>query len=216
MSRMPCVSSNTRLGAARPAQGTPAIVVDRASPVGLVAAEPARPARLAPGPSRKTLMTVTFRPHRVAMSSGSDVRTVTGPGAAKAVALSIASIACRWPCSPASARMAVARRAIASVTGSTTTRDSVHSSAGRLSRGCATSTTVAALVITRRSSASARASHWVTSLARRTAFASPSQSSTSVPAGVAEARLTRAGTGDGLARCEPAAVLRAGRAPLPR
>jgi len=48
-----------------------------------------------PGPSRKTLMTVTFRPHRVAMSSGSDVRTVTGPGAAKAVALSIASIACR-------------------------------------------------------------------------------------------------------------------------
>ena len=33
--------------------------------------------------------------HRVAMSSGSDVRTVTGPGAAKAVALSIASIACR-------------------------------------------------------------------------------------------------------------------------
>jgi len=64
-------------------------------PVGLVAAEPARPARFAPGPSRKTLMTVTFRPHRVAMSSGSDVRTVTGPGAAKAVALSIASIACR-------------------------------------------------------------------------------------------------------------------------
>jgi len=48
-----------------------------------------------PGPPRKTLMTVTFRPHRVAMSSGSDVRTVTGPGAAKAVALSIASIACR-------------------------------------------------------------------------------------------------------------------------
>ncbi len=43
----------------------------------------------------KTLMTVTFRPHKVAMSSGSDVRTVTGPGAAKAVALSIASIACR-------------------------------------------------------------------------------------------------------------------------
>jgi hypothetical protein len=40
------------------------------------------------------LMTVTFRPHRVAMSPGSDVRTVTGPGAAKAVALSIASIAC--------------------------------------------------------------------------------------------------------------------------
>jgi hypothetical protein len=64
-------------------------------PAGLVAAEPARPARFAPGPSRKTLMTVTFRPHKVAMSSGSDVRTVTGPGAAKAVALSIASIACR-------------------------------------------------------------------------------------------------------------------------
>ena len=64
-------------------------------PAGLVATEPARPARFAPGPSRKTLMTVTSRPHRVAMSSGSDVRTVTGPGAAKAVALSIASIACR-------------------------------------------------------------------------------------------------------------------------
>ena len=30
------------------------------------------------------------------VSSGSDVRTVTGPGAAKAVELSIASIACRW------------------------------------------------------------------------------------------------------------------------
>ena len=185
-------------------------------PAGLVAAEPARLARFAPGPSRKTLMMVTFRPHRVAMSSGSDVRTVTGPGAAKAAALSIASIACRGPCRPASARMAVARRAIGSVTGSTTTRDSVHSSAGRLSRGCAASTTVAALVITRRSSASASASHWVTSRARRTAFASPSLSSTSVPAGVAEARLTRAWTGGGLARCEPAAVLHAGPAPLPQ
>jgi hypothetical protein len=41
--------------------------------------------------------------------------------------------------------MAVARRAIGSVTGSTTTRDMVHSSAGRLSRGCATSTAAGAI-----------------------------------------------------------------------
>src|SRR5580698_1278420 len=67
-----------------------------ADAVRVAAARPERPAWVPhprPGPPRQTLMTVTFRPHRVAMSSGSDVRTVTGPGAAKAVALSMASIA---------------------------------------------------------------------------------------------------------------------------
>ncbi|KUL56913.1 hypothetical protein ADL32_27660 [Streptomyces albidoflavus] len=54
-------------------------------------------------------------------------------------------------------RMA-AWRAIGSVIGSTTRRESVHSGAGRLMRGRATSTKAAAEVITRRSSVRARAS----------------------------------------------------------
>ncbi|RAY14767.1 hypothetical protein DPM19_13590 [Actinomadura craniellae] len=76
------------------------------------------------------------------------------------------------------------------MTGAITMRDRVHSSAGRLIRGWITSTRVAALVITRRSSARARASQPVTSRSRSTAFASPSLSSTNVPAGVATGRFT--------------------------
>ncbi|MPY41459.1 hypothetical protein FNH04_16530 [Streptomyces phyllanthi] len=103
----------------------------------------------------------------------------------------MASIAYLWPCRPASARRAAACRAMGSVTGSTTRRDSVHSRAGRLIRGWTTSTRVAAEVITRRSSARARASQPVTARSRSTALASPSLSRTRVPPGTAGGRVTR-------------------------
>ena len=84
-----CASSNTRPGS------PPRAANGRSTPNGCApnSASPARSANACHSrPSRKTLMTVTFRPHRAAMSSGSDVRTVTGPGAARAVALSMASM----------------------------------------------------------------------------------------------------------------------------
>ncbi|MYZ34268.1 hypothetical protein GT002_03875 [Streptomyces sp. SID4917] len=58
-------------------------------------------------------------------------------------------------------------------------------------RGWTTSTRVAAEVMTRRSSARARASQAVTARSRRTALASPSPSRTRVPPGTAGERLTR-------------------------
>ncbi|AVH95467.1 hypothetical protein C5L38_10595 [Streptomyces sp. WAC00288] len=154
-------------------------------------------------------MMVVCRPHRAVRSSGSEVRMVTGPGAARAVAASMASMACLWPCRPASARSAAAWRAIGSVIGSMTRRESVHSRAGRLMRGWTTSTRVAAEVITRRSSARARASQPVTLRSRRTALASPSLSRTRVPPGTAGERVTRCSL-----RVRPAHVApgRAGRA----
>ena len=49
----------------------------------------------------------------IVMSSTSDVRIVTRPGWARAVAQSMASMAYLWPCRPASARSAAAWRATA-------------------------------------------------------------------------------------------------------
>ncbi|PJM93297.1 hypothetical protein CG719_22800 [Streptomyces sp. CB01373] len=123
------------------------------------------------------------------------------------MALSMASMAYLWPCRPASVRRAAAWRATVSVTGSTTSRDSVHSSAGRPIRGWTTSTRVAAEVITRRSSARARASQPVTARSRSTALASPSLSRTRVPPGTAGERVTRRSSRP--ARDEPGGAVRA-------
>ncbi|QER85494.1 hypothetical protein F3L20_06035 [Streptomyces tendae] len=70
-------------------------------------------------------------------------------------------------------------------------------------RGCTTSTRVAADVITRRSSARARASQPVTARSRRTALASPSLSRTRVPPGVAGVCVTPRPPRSGAAACAP-------------
>jgi hypothetical protein len=54
--------------------------------------------RQSPGRVGQILMMVTRRPHGAVRSSGAEVRMVTGPGAARAVALSMASMAYLWPC----------------------------------------------------------------------------------------------------------------------
>lgn len=117
-------------------------------------------------------MTVACPRHGTVRFSGSEVRIVAGLGVTRAVVLSMAYLR---SCSPAPARRAVAWRAIGSVTGATTRRDSGHSR-------------VATDVITRRSSARAGASHSVTDRSRGTALANTSLSRISVPPGTAGER----------------------------
>lgn len=106
---------------------------------------------------RSTVMIVAPRPHSTVRASGSDLKIITGSGRARAVAK--ASLRSRVGARTAGRPSPAGQRHLgrSSVTGSITTRERDHSSAGRFALGWTISTSVAALMMTCRMSARARA-----------------------------------------------------------